>query len=260
MSVLQVLTLGNVGQTFKPAHIEAGKFDVNIDKDTLLAALDGTLSVNTQVGPGESAALKALIQAQETNTSMTYDALTKTITFTNEDGQESTIDLSSLAVDVFVDGASYDAATMVLTLTDNSGTTPNVTVNLADLKKVETVNSSTITLSGTGETAGKLKAEIKISPDNGNAMQARANGLFVGEITTTHINAANGINVASMSDSTAPGYNDVYHNISVKADASADNLLSVGADGVMVSKEAVKALATVEVKDAFGVHLYYAMP
>ena len=60
---LQIVTPANLGNTLKAAHITAGKYDVNIDQETLLAT-DGTLSVNTKVGEGESSALKTLIKAQ----------------------------------------------------------------------------------------------------------------------------------------------------------------------------------------------------
>lgn len=202
---LQIVTPTNLGNTLKAAHITAGKYDVNIDKDTLLALADGTLAVNTKIGTGESAALKALIKAQETATSMTYDPATKIISYTNEKGAVATINLSALAVDIYVNGASYDAATMVLKLTDTDTGTPDITVNLADLKKVSSQNSTTVTFSGTGEASSPLKADLKIS------------------------NAAT-------------------------------NLLKTDANGALVSKTDITALATVDVQDAFGTHLFYAFP
>lgn len=81
-----------------------------------------------------ASSITPLIQAGETNTTLTYDSATKTLTYTNEDGVPFVVDLSDLAVDIFVNGASYDASTMVLTLTDNDGTTPAIIVNLAELK------------------------------------------------------------------------------------------------------------------------------
>ena len=202
---LQIVTPANLGNTLKAAHITAGKYDVNIDKDTLLALADGTLAVNTNIGTGESDALKALIKGQETATSMSYDAATKIISYTNEKGTVSNINLSALAVDIYVDGASYDAATMVLKLIDNDTGTPDISVNLAELKKVSSQNSTTVTLSGTGEASSPLKADVNVS------------------------NAAT-------------------------------NLLKTDANGLLVSKTDITDLASVDVQDAFGTHLFYAFP
>lgn len=44
------------------------------------------------------------------------------------------------------------------------------------------------------------------------------------------------------------------------ASAAAGNLASINADGIMVDPAGVTALATVDVCDAFGVHLFDAMP
>lgn len=123
--------------------------------------------------------LTPLIQAGETNTTLTYNPATKTLTYTNEDGVAANIDLSALAVDIFVSGGGYDPATMVLTLTDNDGTTPDIVINLADLKKVVTAASQSIVWSGTGEASSPLQAELKLDPLAGNLLKVTPSGVKV---------------------------------------------------------------------------------
>jgi hypothetical protein len=173
MAITQVVIPANLGQTIKPNHFVANKYDVNIDNDTL-QQVAGVISVNTT-----SSTLDAMIKSFETTTSVSYSPLTKVITYTDEDGGTTNIDLSALAVDVFVDGASYSPSTMVLTLTDNSGTTPDITLNLSDLKQVAYVDSATVDFSGTGETATPLTASVKIGSTAGNLVTASASGIEV---------------------------------------------------------------------------------
>lgn len=70
---------------------------------------------------------------QETVTALTYDTATTTLTYINEAGVTQTVNLSSLTTDVFVNGGSFNPATLTLTLTDNSGVTPDVVVPLSSL-------------------------------------------------------------------------------------------------------------------------------
>lgn len=178
-TITHVVVPTDLGPTIKPAGISANKYDVNIDNDTLKQNA-GVISVNTSTTLGtKSAALEAMVQAFETTTTLAYNSTTKVISYTNEDGTIVTIDLSSLAVDVFVNGATYDAATMVLTLSDNSGTTPNITINLSELKKVATSGSNSVTWTGTGETASPLVASIKLDPSLNNLITVSAAGVMV---------------------------------------------------------------------------------
>ena len=66
----------------------------------------------------------------ETVTSIGYSTLTKILSYTDETGSSVNVDLSGLATDIFVNGATYNAGTGLLTLTDNSGVTPDVTVQI----------------------------------------------------------------------------------------------------------------------------------
>ena len=69
----------------------------------------------------------------QTVTSFTYDPVTTTLSFVDEAGNTTTVNLAALTSDIFVNGAAFDPASLVLTLTDNGGATPDVTVNLASL-------------------------------------------------------------------------------------------------------------------------------
>lgn len=129
--------------------------------------------------------LTPAIQAGETTTTLAYNPTTKILTYTNEDGVAANIDLSALAVDIYVDGATYNAATMVLTLTDTSGATPDVTVSLADLKKVVTAATNSITFSGTGESSNPLTANLNVDPVAGNLLTVTGSGVAVNPTAVT---------------------------------------------------------------------------
>jgi hypothetical protein len=66
-------------------------------------------------------------------TALTYNSSAKSLSYVDELGGITSIDLSSLAVDLFIDGGFYNAATKELTLTDVSGTTPDVVISFAGL-------------------------------------------------------------------------------------------------------------------------------
>ena len=222
---VNTVTVPNLGNDFDIGVMEANKIHVKIDGTTLVRSAAGVVSVNptaltttnalsnpsaanltsTVNGVASTLDLTPLIQAGETNTTLTYAPATKTLTYTNEDATVATIDLSALAADIFVTGGSYDPATMVLTLSDNDGVTPNITINLADLKKVTTQATNSIAFTGTGEASSPLQANLVLDPITGN-------------------------------------------------------LLVVSATGAKVDPAAVLALATVDVQDAFGTHLFYAFP
>ena len=200
-----VVTVPNLGNDFDIGVMEANKIHVKIDGTTLVRSAAGVVSVNptalatTNVLDNPSAAnlrstvngvagtldLTPLIQAGETNTTLTYNAATKTLTYTNEDGLIATIDLSALAADIFVTGGTYDPATMVLTLSDNDGVTPNITINLADLKKVTTQASNSIAFTGTGEASSPLQANLVVDPIAGNLLTVSATGAKVAPAAVT---------------------------------------------------------------------------
>lgn len=69
----------------------------------------------------------------------TYDNVAKTITFPAvRGGAPQVIDLSEFTTDIFVNGASFNAATSTLTLVDNDTGTADLTIDLSTLLGVST--------------------------------------------------------------------------------------------------------------------------
>lgn len=179
MAAFKVVTDQNIGTGL---YIDSGKLHADPALAPSTVALTSPAGPNLQVnvnGATSTLDLTPLIQAGETNTTLTYAPLTKTLTYTNEDGIPFVIDLSALAADIFVNAASYDPATMVLTLQDNEGTTPDITINLADLKQVITANANGLTWSGTGEASNPLIASLTLDPIAGNLLKLTASGFKV---------------------------------------------------------------------------------
>jgi len=89
----------------------------------------------------------------ETVTSLAYSAATKVLTFKDEAGNSTALDLSALAADIYVNGATFNAGTGILTLTDNDGASPDVVVDLSAYKVGVTDNADgTYTLAQAGNT------------------------------------------------------------------------------------------------------------
>lgn len=107
-----LITPTNLGAEFEIGTNVANKITVKTDGTSVVRAADGTLNAP----------------------SPTYDNTAKTITFPAVNGNAPVvIDLSDLTTDIFVDGATFNSTTNVLTLTDNDGATPDVTIDLSNL-------------------------------------------------------------------------------------------------------------------------------
>jgi hypothetical protein len=129
-----LVTLDNLGSEFvKTANPIVLKLDPTITK-----AADGTLHANVSgvataaglaLNGGAPIDLTPLVKAGETVCTIGYDPLTKKINFKAENGVPVTLDLSALGIDVFTTVGGYDAATMVITLVDNDGATPDIVLN-----------------------------------------------------------------------------------------------------------------------------------
>lgn len=193
----QVVTPGNLGNEFDLGVLEANKIHVKFDGTSIVrdlgtgivsAVAPGTTNTLAAVAPNLTSTvngvaatvdLTALVQATETLTSMSYNALTKVLTYTDEDGVVQNLDLSTLATDIYVNGGNYNAATGVLTLTDNDGGTGDVTINLQDLKIVVTAPSNSIAFTGTGEASSALVANLVVDPMVGNLLAVTATSAAV---------------------------------------------------------------------------------
>lgn len=69
--------------------------------------------------------------------------------------------------DIYVNGGSYDPATMTITLVDNSDTTPDITIQLTDLVN-DLISSPTTIVSGAGTTADAWQVAAFTANDNGD--------------------------------------------------------------------------------------------
>lgn len=205
--MVQVITPGNLGNEFDLGVIEANKIHVKLDGTLQRNVGTGEIGLNPAsttnvlgaVAPNLSSTvngvvatvdLTALVQATETLTSISYNALTKVLTYTDEDGVVQALDLSTLATDIYVNGGNYNAATGVLTLTDNDGGTGDVTINLQDLKIVVTAPSNSIAFTGTGEASSALVANLVVDPMAGNLLAVTATGAAVDPAGVTAISVA----------------------------------------------------------------------
>lgn len=115
---------------------------------------------------------------------ITLDGLGVALNYVTKTGVLTMVDASgaqlgtpiNLALERFVQSASYDDEAKTITLVFNDGEDP-VVINVADLVDTYTVaDTSTVDMTLTGN---EIKADVKISADAGNQISAKANGLFV---------------------------------------------------------------------------------
>lgn len=99
------------------------EFDVGVEAANLISMkVDGT----SVVKDGVTGALGAPAPV--------WNNVTKEITFPAVNGGAPTvIDLSQFTTDIYVTGGTWDIASTTLTLSDNDGTTPDITVDLGTL-------------------------------------------------------------------------------------------------------------------------------
>jgi len=151
---------------------------------------------------------------KETLTSLTYVGATKVLTYLDEAGNSTAVNLAALAADIYVNGASLNATTGILTLTDNDGTSPDVTVDLHALTGTLTNNGdgtyTYTTMSGTVTFDTKKAA---VSADVGNALTLGADSLpyFAGTSLATVVAAALG--TAAVGVSTKAAREDHVHKL-----------------------------------------------
>ena len=112
---------------------------------------------------------------EESLTSLTYDGTNTTLTFTDENGVVSNIDLSALTSDIFVNGATYNAASTTLTLSDNDPATPDVVVDLSTLRSIITPDLATGSWSH-DDGNGTVQTILSTSSDADNQLSIGADG------------------------------------------------------------------------------------
>ena len=143
------------------------------------SAVDGVVSNVSYVEASKSLSVKkgtsdaVVTQLKGFVDGASYNGSTGVLTFTTNGGTPITV---NLPVENFLSSASFNADDNVLTLTLSDGT--EVTVNLAELVDTYTVDStSTIALSMSS--GGKITGSVKVSAESGNQLSAKNDGLFV---------------------------------------------------------------------------------
>lgn len=177
----QIYPLVGNGFSVKSTAIGAAEILFQYAEDNTVVGDVGTISLNTvAAAPANGGlALEGLIDASELSAAdfeidaaaglirvkqkgsqVSYNQANNSITVTNADGSTTQIPLGSQS-DIHTTGGTFDAATMTIITTDNQGN--EVRINLAELKKVETRNSTTVELLGDGTSANPLRANVKRS-------------------------------------------------------------------------------------------------
>ena len=123
------------------------------------------------------------VSALETTTTLGYVPGTQILTFTDEDGVATNIDLSALTTDIHVNGASYVAGTGVLTLTDTDGVTPDIVIDLSTLRSIVTNNADGTWSHNDGN--GTIVPIVSVSSDALNVLDIGAdNGAHLAQEDT----------------------------------------------------------------------------
>lgn len=214
---LNVIVKSNLGNDFALDTVNK-KVHVNVDADTLLRdSATGILSAKGKV------------------TNLTWDNVTKVITYVNENNVNQTIDLSQFTTDINVSGGTFDPVTTVLTLTQDDGG-PDIDIDLAALARSSTIDSSTVAFDGDGSSGDPLTATVKVSATAGNSITVNSDGLYV---------AAQEPLVPLATSSATVAIDGVTNEISatVKVSATANNIVAVNADGLYVPKAPVQTVA-----------------
>jgi len=73
-------------------------------------------------------------------TSLSYNTVTKMLSYTDELAAVSNVDLSAFAADIYVNAATFNAATGILSLSDTSAGTPVINIDISALRSIVTDN------------------------------------------------------------------------------------------------------------------------
>ena len=136
--------------------IESNKISIKVDGTTVTSDAAGVLSA--------------------TPSSLTYDPATTILTHTGGDGNVTNVNLSSLTSDIFVNGGTFDAATSVLTLSDNDPATPDVVIDLSTLLGVSADADNILTDGADGKPFLDKDSIGIVSADADNLVSVGADG------------------------------------------------------------------------------------
>lgn len=242
---------------------------ISVDTAALAASTTNTLSLagalltNTTNGIAATQDLTAAIKAAETLTSLSYVAATGVISYKDEKGITTTIDLPMESV---FQSVAFDSATNKLTFTLVGGGTSVVDLaTLVDAYKLNAGNG--VAVAGNGSTATPWIVSVLKDPAASNLLTVSPAGVMVdkaavlaavGPTTNTLTSAANTMtNVTNGISASAPIVNS-----NVLAAGTAAGSIKSTVNGIASADfnigAVVRPLADVVVQDAFGVVQYHA--
>lgn len=299
---VNVVIVGNLGAEFDIGVLEPNKIhvrpgpgivhgpafiDLRADIPTILAATTNDLSTpggavltSTVNGVADSLNLTPLIQAGETTTTLTYNGLTGDLTYTDEDGVATVI---NLPVENFLASASYNSTTNILTLTLVDSSVVNV--DLTDIIGTGNLTSTTDVLTVTGG-ANSTVANVSIAvadmvgatnllPGLHGLVPTPSAGeqddVLTGDGTwrtvaslmppTTNTLVFTGPNTLT---STVNGVAAAASPVATVSNAVAGTNLTTTVNGVVGAPTdltpVLYSALTVDVQDAFAVHQFFALP
>lgn len=299
---INVVVVGNLGAEFDIGVLEANKIhvrpgpgivhgpafvDLRADIPTILAASTNALSTpgganltSTVNGVASTLDLTPLIQASETTTTLAYNGLTGDLTYTDEDGVATVI---NLPVENFLASAAYNSTTNTLTLTLVDGST--VAVDLTDIIGTGSLTSTTDVLTVTGGTNATV-ANVSIAVSDMVGATGAVNGVHglapapaAGDQDKVLTGDGTWRTVASLLPattntlvftapntltSTVNGVAASASPVATVATSVAGTSLTATVNGVASAPTdllpVITAALTIDVQDAFGVHQFYALP
>jgi hypothetical protein len=201
------------------------EFDLGtIEANKIHVKLDGTSLVRDAV----TGVISAVPSSDTFVEEVSWNPTTNELTITMNDASEHTVSLATLAADKFLQGSSYDpdTATLTLTMSDSS----EYQINLSDLVTVQAGYG--LTGDGTSGTPIEFAASTLPVTDEGNVDQA---DMFL--------------------MATDPYPNGSRVSIGHAAEQVLGHLRQGGS-----FEAALEEFLTVEVTDAFGNHLFFALP
>lgn len=177
------------------------------------------------------------------NSSLTFDQVNSELTFTDNKGTQSVIDLSEFLTDIHVESGSFDPATTMLTLQTNDPANPTISVNLGDLAKSATVDTATAKITGDGSTGNGLQVDVQVSADADNVISVKADGLYA-SVAAVEVDDTATAKIAGDGSAATP------FTVDVQVSADVDNIISVKADGLYA--EAAEPAAAVAPTESTG--------
>lgn len=124
------VTVPDLGNEFLLGTTVANKITVKVDGTSVVRATDGTINAAPPV----------------------WDNATKTITYPSQNGAAAqVIDLSEFTTDIYVNGATLNATTSILTLTDADAGTPDVVIDLSALLGIAVEATNLLRLGANGK-------------------------------------------------------------------------------------------------------------